>query len=69
MTNLTLSNGIKLNITPAADPRIKDSFGRDGFVRVLTHTQKGARELVREYRAWGADVAVLGTRCLKVLPS
>jgi hypothetical protein len=73
MTNqLKLSNGIILVLTPAAEPRIKDSFIRagavasDDFVRILTRTIKGARELTRELRAWGATVDALGPRTLKV---
>lgn len=73
MTNqLTLSNGMTLTLTPSTEPRIKDSFLRAGatkssdYVRILARTVKGARELTRELRAWGATVEVLGSRCLKV---
>jgi hypothetical protein len=74
-TTLTLTNGNVLDLSPSHDPRIKDSYLRqrswssDGYVRILTKTQKGCAELVRELQAWGAGVDKLGGRCLIVNPA
>jgi len=69
---LKLTNGNTITLTPESDPRIKDSFIRHGdyhtapYIRVLTRSIKGARELVKELQAWGAKVDALGERCLVV---